>query len=95
MEITRAEQKDLSLFLVLALVGTFILAYIDEGNYNFHWMKDRGSWIAVLLYTTFFFTAQLFVYKVVLHNMQSGMKRVLLTPLLAIAVLLVFLFLMK
>lgn len=35
---------------ITSVVITFFLFYIDEGYYNFKWMKDPGNWMALVIY---------------------------------------------
>jgi len=46
----------------IAVVLTLFLAYIDEGNYDFSWTADPGSWIAVFMYITVFLVLQLAIW---------------------------------
>ncbi len=67
---------EIPLMLLAALAFTILMAYIDEGNYNFNWMNEGGSWIAVLMYTSAMFGGQLFLSRVVL-NRYSGIGKML------------------
>ena len=46
------------LMLFMSIVITLLLAYIDEGYYNFQWAGDPGSWVAVGFYVGLFFSIQ-------------------------------------
>ena len=48
--------------IVSAIVATFFLFYIDEGYYDFRWMRDIGNWFVFLLYVCILTTAQEIVY---------------------------------
>ena len=39
-----------ALGLGLPLLLVFFMAFIDEGFYDFRWMRDPGNWIVVGLY---------------------------------------------
>lgn len=45
--------------LLIAVVITLFLFYIDEGFYNFKWMLNIGNWIAFLIYVSVIYGAQL------------------------------------
>ena len=45
--------------LLIAVVITLFLFYIDEGFYNFKWMLNIGNWIAFLLYVAAIYVVQL------------------------------------
>lgn len=45
--------------LLIAIIITLILFYIDEGFYNFRWMLNSGNWIAFLIYFSVIYGAQL------------------------------------
>jgi hypothetical protein len=47
--------------LLIALVITLFLIYIDEGFYNFKWMLNIGNWIAFLIYLAVIYGALLLV----------------------------------
>ncbi len=59
------------LIVATALILTLFLAFIDEGNYNFAWINDLGSWIAMLIYTSFFFLILFLIVKVILGRFQT------------------------
>jgi hypothetical protein len=41
---------------ITSLLIVMFLFYIDEGYYDFRWMKDIGNWIAFFVYFIFTFT---------------------------------------
>ncbi len=57
-------KKQLLIFGSIAVVLTFFLAYIDEGNYDFSWMSDPGSWITVFIYIGVLTLLQFFLWGV-------------------------------
>jgi len=72
--ITPAKNKNLSLLFASSLLITMLLAFIDEGNYNFQWIYDFGSWIAFFMYSTVFFFFQFLVFQVLLKKYQKAGK---------------------
>jgi len=54
MKTPTAISKDKSILFILplliALVITLFLFYIDEGFYDFRWMQNIGNWIVFLFY---------------------------------------------
>jgi hypothetical protein len=45
--------------LLVALVITLFLFYIDEGFYDFRWMLNIGNWIVFLVYVSAIYGIQL------------------------------------
>ncbi|MFC7358201.1 hypothetical protein ACFQO1_10905 [Jejudonia soesokkakensis] len=56
------DTKNLLSLLASAIVFALLLGFIDEGYYNFNFLKDPGSIIALLIYGTFIFLCQYLVY---------------------------------
>lgn len=46
------------LFLIISVVASLFLFYIDEGYYNFQWMKSWGNWIVLIIYAGIIFLVQ-------------------------------------
>ena len=46
------------LFLIISVVASLFLFYIDEGYYNFQWMKSWGNWIVFIIYSEIIFLVQ-------------------------------------
>ena len=46
------------LFLIISVVASLFLFYIDEGYYNFQWMKFWGNWIVFMIYAGIIFVVQ-------------------------------------
>ena len=46
------------LFLIISVVASLFLSYIDEGYYNFQWMKFWGNWIVLIIYAGIIFLVQ-------------------------------------
>ncbi len=53
------ETKKYILPLLISIVITLFLFYIDEGFYDFRWMLNIGNWIAFLVYVAVIYAAQL------------------------------------
>ncbi|MCB0601144.1 MAG: hypothetical protein KDC28_07950 [Saprospiraceae bacterium] len=51
--------KHLHIFLTTALLITFFLFFIDEGNFNLSWMSDGGNWFVFAIYIGLLFAVQL------------------------------------
>jgi len=65
-------RKDLILHLAInSFVLTLLLAFIDEGAYNFNWMNDTGSWGALFVYFGIIYLIQLLVFKLALRNFEK------------------------
>ena len=59
-------------FLVSALALTLFLFYIDEGGYTLKGTLDSQNIPALVIYTSLFFAAKLFIARVVLHSYKGG-----------------------
>ena len=46
------------LFLIISVVASLFVFYIDEGYYNFQWMKSWGNWIVFIIYAGIIFLVQ-------------------------------------
>lgn len=60
-----------AIFLMVSVPSVFILFFIDEGYYNFNWMKSIGSWLVFTIYTVVLFLGQYAAY-VVLKAFYKG-----------------------
>lgn len=58
-------------FLVSALALTLFLFYIDEGAYTLEGTLDNQNIPALVIYTSLFFAAKLFIARVVLHSYKG------------------------
>jgi uncharacterized protein YqgC (DUF456 family) len=58
--------------LIVALLVTQFLFFIDEGYYDFRWMKSIGNWIVYIIYTAFLFGGQMLIRR--LFFRRSGGK---------------------
>ena len=65
-----------SILLINAVIITCYLFYLDEGNFNFKWMLNIGSWIVFIPYAAVFFFSQFIVSKFVFRK-QKGMANTL------------------
>lgn len=54
--------KKYLIVLLNAIVITLFLFYIDEGYYNFNWMKEKGAWLIFSIYVMLIASLQLFLY---------------------------------
>ncbi len=56
-------EKAYWLYLSLAFISTQFLFFIDEGYYDFRWMKDPGNWFVFIFYLMFLFIPQFIVHR--------------------------------
>ncbi len=52
------KQEDLISPLISAFLIVMFLFFIDEGYYDFRWMKDSGNWLVFVIYMIIFFPIQ-------------------------------------
>lgn len=76
--------------LVSSIVATFFLFYIDEGLYNFAWIKEAGAWIVFSIYVLIFFTLQVGIGAFAFKNQFSFLKGFLIALLSILLGLLLF-----
>ncbi len=69
--------KPLYTFLISSIFITFILFYIDEGNFNFDWMTNFGVWIVFFLYVLPIFLSQLMLFHWVFKRMKISIRFIL------------------
>ncbi|MDT0555125.1 hypothetical protein [Patiriisocius hiemis] len=55
---TSSETKIYLIFGVISILITLFLGFIDEGYYNFQFLRDPGAWIALGIYAVFMFIFQ-------------------------------------
>jgi len=60
-----------ALMWITSFVVTFVLLYMDEGYYDFRWMKSIGNWIMFFVYVGFAFTGQ-FLVSILLNRFVSA-----------------------
>ena len=53
-----SERTRLSIFFLFSLLLVGYLFYLDEGNYNFEWMKSAGAWLIYFAYVIVIFFGQ-------------------------------------
>jgi len=64
------------LFIASALISLFLF-YIDEGYYNFSWMKNIGNWIAFIFYVFGIFSGQIIFSKIILRKIKPKLNLLL------------------
>ncbi|MBP7166455.1 MAG: hypothetical protein KBB64_02195, partial [Bacteroidia bacterium] len=58
----RPIHREFLISFVVAFVITNLLFFIDEGYYDFRWMKEAGNWFVFLVYVLIQFAGQLAVF---------------------------------
>ncbi len=69
--------------LVIAVVFTNILFFIDEGFYNFHWMNNLGNWLAFGLYTGVIFLFQ-WIILLLIRQLYYGRFQLFVSSILGV-----------
>jgi hypothetical protein len=59
----------------ILIVG--LLFWMDEGYYDFRWMRDPGNWLLFLLYCGGFVLGEYFLSKVLPQNIKGDMRTLL------------------
>jgi hypothetical protein len=60
--------------LISALIIVLFLFFIDEGYYDFRWMKDWGNWIVFGMYSLIFFPIQWIISHYVFGKLTGWVK---------------------
>lgn len=64
MEVVKTQNgrtREIWVPLLVAASATMFLFYIDEGYYDFRWMKDFGNWFVFFIYLGILTGAQLLI----------------------------------
>lgn len=72
-----SHKKDVFTSLLYSCLIILFLFYIDEGYYNFNWMKQTGNWIVFVLYLAIFSVGQLITNYLILKSYKGGYKTTL------------------
>jgi hypothetical protein len=77
--------------IVISVLTTLYLFYIDEGYYSFAWMKEPGSWFIFLIYVTFFTFIQFIIRLFFFKNMSSIRRNVIVAAIgLPVSLILIY-----
>ncbi|MDX2196546.1 MAG: hypothetical protein NW207_09020 [Cytophagales bacterium] len=68
--------EGLEFYIINTLLVTLFLFYIDEGYYNFKWMKNPLTWIGYFIYCLAIFSGQLLASDLLLKK-YSGLAKIL------------------
>ncbi|MCB9232534.1 MAG: hypothetical protein H6581_12765 [Bacteroidia bacterium] len=77
-------QQDLgyfSLLVVVAVLCTHFLFFIDEGWYDFRWMNQTGNWVAFFIYAGGLFLGEMAVNTLIPKSYVNPMRLVVVTLL--------------
>ena len=70
----KSKTNDVLILFLSAAAISFLLFYIDEGYFDFRWMKNPSNWIAFAAYVLMLFVGQLAVLKLFLSKYRGGGK---------------------
>lgn len=66
--------EDLISPLISAIFIVMFLFFIDEGYYDFRWMKEPGNWVVFVVYMLIFFPVQWGISHFVFHKLNGWKK---------------------
>lgn len=66
------------MLIACAALITFALFFVDEGFFNFQWMRNGGNWIVFGIYFLILFSGQLITY-VIISKILHWQKRMFLS----------------
>lgn len=58
-------------YLIAALLFALLLGFIDEGYYNFNFLRNIGNILVLMVYLLIFWAAQLLTDRVIAHLAPS------------------------
>lgn len=68
--------EDLIAPLISAFLIVMFLFFIDEGYYDFRWMKEPGNWLVFVIYMIIFFPIQWGISHFVFNKLTGWKKTV-------------------
>lgn len=77
--------KEFNIPTFTSVLVIFFLFFIDEGYYNFNWMKEPGNWVAFVIYLLAFIFGQTIARFLILKK-YSGKYRTALVSILGIPI---------
>lgn len=83
--------KTFGIQLIIAIVLTNILFFIDEGYYSFVWMTQPGNWFVFSLYVGIIVLFQWILY-LLINQFYFGRFQLLLSSFLGVVLGLILLF---
>jgi len=72
-----SSKNNVLIYLISSMFVLLVLGYIDEGAYNFEWMKDAMNWLSFGLFVLANFLLQILFDKKILKN-YTGKGKVLI-----------------
>lgn len=75
--LTIRKNEDLVSPFIAALLIVLFLFFIDEGYYDFRWMREWGNWLVFGIYLAIFFPVQWLISHFLLRQV-TGWKKVLI-----------------
>ncbi len=90
-----SKQIRISIYFIISLLLVGYMFYIDEGNYNFEWMKSMGTWLIFVGYVIVVFLGQVVISEVFLKTNKNFSKlfwSIILGPFLGASLIAFLLF---
>ncbi len=87
--VTDQRNQDLISPLISSLIIVLFLFFIDEGYYDFRWMKEWGSWIVFVMYMIILFPVQWAISHFIFRDF-NGWKKTVAMICISIPVSLIF-----
>lgn len=73
----RITNRQINITFIIANIITQILFFIDEGYYDFRWVKSWGNWVVYVIYVSVIWGLSLglrFVYNLLISIIQKSRK---------------------
>jgi hypothetical protein len=90
--VTCRENEELFSPFIAALLIVLFLFFIDEGYYDFRWMREWGNWFVFGIYLLIFFPVQWIIAHYLLRSVKRW-KKVAVMVLISLPLTLAFLWL--
>ena len=68
------KEVDLLSPLVASFIIVMFLFFIDEGYYDFRWMKEWGNWLVFCIYMIIFFPIQVLISQFLFYKLTGWQK---------------------
>ncbi|GEM_PF-846476 len=74
--------------LISSAIVTMILFFMDEGYYDFRWMKSAGNWIAFIIYVAALFPVQWVLLKFLFRS-DSAISKIFFGSIIGVVIALI------
>lgn len=96
LDSSKEERDNLVIPFLSAFLITMFLFFIDEGYYDFRWMREWGNWIVFVIYLFLLFPLQWLLARFLLGKFRSWTKALMMLLIgIPLTLVLFYLLIMK